>query len=231
VAWDFFAQADADLFGDTASTDPRGVVANAARPATSAAGNAASPIVGSSVGIDLPAPARASLSGAIVPAGVPLDLGSPSHGVAPSIGGATFVVNNQGDTYSTSTPGVLTLREAVYASINHKSINGSPTGTGNDVITFAPALAGDAIYMGALVANNKFPGGLSSLVIPTGETLTIVGLNSSYSMAGSTGSPGITLRTPNLPPPLRTLCRLFDIQAGATLNRRFRHDPCRSRRR
>ena len=90
------------------------------------------------------------------------------------------------------------LRDAILASETHTSVDGSVSGTGYDVIQFAPGLSGTIDL--TLVGDNSF--GPSAFLI--NDILTI---------QGPTTGPGITIqRDPQAP-----AFRLFNVAIGASL--------------
>jgi hypothetical protein len=159
---------DAGLDGDSLLSDPlfaseqgythsKALLAALAPQTGGPAGNAAPlqaiSVAGSNVGAGSPGSAASRAAPQIR-----LDSGAVnvSTGPQPRVPGATFVVNT-----TASGDNLLSLRDAIKASITKTSIDGSPIGTGNDVITFDPSLAGQTITLSlqdSVTVNNMVPG-------------------------------------------------------------------------
>jgi hypothetical protein len=107
---------------------------------------------------------------------------------------ATLQVNSLLDSTNPGS-GLVTLRQAVIASETHKTTALGQTGTGNDTITFASALAGQTITLTQADSNLAFG--------PTGLVIT-----DTIEIDGPAG--GITISGNNTE-------RVFGVASGATL--------------
>ncbi|MDB5357082.1 MAG: hypothetical protein JWN24_3535 [Phycisphaerales bacterium] len=118
---------------------------------------------------------------------------------------AQIVVNELGDDLTPD--GKVNLREAIMAAETDTSVDGSVAGTGNDTITFDPALtaAGDAT-----ITLSSFYSGLGTTEF--GPSAFIISTN--ITIIGPSGNNGITIQRD---PAATSAYRLFHVQTGASL--------------
>ncbi len=109
---------------------------------------------------------------------------------------ATLLVNSLLDN-TTPGDGLVTLREAILASNNHTMDDLGQTGTGNDIINFAPGLTGTiALTLGELDINDNL-----TITGPGANVLSIDGSSmatSSTSHLFNIATPPGTRKTPSL---------------------------------
>jgi hypothetical protein len=122
---------------------------------------------------------------------------------------AILLVNSFADN-TPSGDGLVSLREAISASVNHTMDDLGQTGTGNDTIQFDPSIDGKTIGLTTPVNDlsaNSTMAGPSAFFINNNDTLVI---------DGQTGlTKGITINGPGTGSP--PFFRLFDIAAGSSL--------------
>jgi hypothetical protein len=117
---------------------------------------------------------------------------------------ATLIVNSLADN-TPSGDGLVSLREAILASVNHTTDDLAQTGTGNDTIQFSATIDGGTISLSTSI-NDATVAGPSAFLISNSDTLVI---------DGQTGlTKGITINGPGTGGPF---FRLFDIAAGSSL--------------